>query len=93
MTLSPTACPNHDTEEEATSAALPSLRVLRLSGNQLRAVNVEVYPNLRTLYLDNNCLGSKNGGKKLIQDLSKLRKLENLSLRNQSGGGARDRNL
>ena len=67
--------------------------MLRLSGNQLRAVDVEAYPNLRTLYLDNNCLASKNNGRKLVQHLHYLRRLENLSLRNQSGGGARDRNL
>jgi Leucine-rich repeat (LRR) protein len=57
---------------------MPKLRILRLSGNRLYRLNVAPFPNLRTLYADNNSL----------TDLTKtacLSKLENLSLRNQSG--------
>lgn len=57
---------------------MPRLRILRVSGNRLQALNATPFPNLRTLYADNNALG-------VIQSAHRLTKLENLSLRNQSG--------
>lgn len=59
---------------------MPKLRVLRASGNRLRELRVEMMPNLGTLYADNNCLGS-------VVKVEGLTKLENLSVRNQSGLG------
>ncbi|RDX46502.1 hypothetical protein OH76DRAFT_1457148 [Lentinus brumalis] len=58
--------------------AMPRLRILRLSGNRLQTLNATPFPNLRTLYADNNSLGS-------IVKAYRLTKLENLSVRNQSG--------
>lgn len=57
---------------------MPRLRILRLSNNRLNSVNAVPYPNLRTLYVDNNALGT-------IVKAYRLSKLENLSARNQSG--------
>lgn len=57
---------------------MPRLRILRLSGNRLQTLNATPFPNLRTLYADNNSLGS-------IVKAYRLTKLENLSVRNQSG--------
>lgn len=59
---------------------MPKLKILRASGNRLVRLNVAPMPNLRTLYLDNNSLTS-------LVKVEKLTKLENLSLRNQSGKG------
>ncbi|KAI9064682.1 L domain-like protein [Trametes sanguinea] len=56
------------------------LRILRVSGNRLQTLNATFYPNLRTLYADNNSLGT-------IARAYRLAKLENLSLRNQNGRG------
>lgn len=56
------------------------LRILRASSNRLRGLNVGQFPNLRTLYLDNNCVEG-------VVKLDRLPKLENLSLRYQSGRG------
>ncbi|OSD02453.1 hypothetical protein PYCCODRAFT_1367524 [Trametes coccinea BRFM310] len=56
------------------------LRILRVSGNRLQTLNAAFYPNLRTLYADNNSLGT-------IARAHRLAKLENLSLRNQNGRG------
>lgn len=53
------------------------LRILRASNNRLHSLNVGHYPNLRTLYVDNNALGGLVKGERLA-------KLENLSMRNQS---------
>ncbi|KAI0823208.1 hypothetical protein BC628DRAFT_1411747 [Trametes gibbosa] len=58
--------------------AMPRLRILRVSGNRLQTLNAAPFPNLRTLYADNNTLGT-------IVKAHRLTKLENLSLRNQSG--------
>lgn len=57
---------------------MPRLRILRVSGNRLQALDASPFPNLRTLYADNNFLG-------VIEGAYRLTKLENLSLRNQSG--------
>ena len=59
-------------------AAMPRLRILRLSNNRLNSMNATPFPNLRTLYIDNNALGT-------IAKAHRLAKLENLSIRNQSG--------
>lgn len=68
------------------------LRILRLSGNSLKYLDVSYLKNLRTLYLDNNCLAdshdrtSKHSNKRLL-NLHLLSKLENFSARNQRGHG------
>lgn len=54
------------------------VKILRVSGNRLQQLNAGPFPNVRTLYADNNCLGP-------IFKAHRLTKLENLSLRNQSG--------
>ncbi|KAG8727569.1 hypothetical protein FRC12_022398, partial [Ceratobasidium sp. 428] len=61
---------------------LPRLRVIRLSDNKLSELDCSSFTNLRTLYADNNRLGH-------IRHADKARRLENLSLRNQSGRGLR----
>lgn len=80
---------------------MPKLRILRASHNRLQELDVGLIMNLRTLYADGNVLGSggeggrarggasngragSEGGK--LKNLDRLAKLENLSLRNQSGG-------
>lgn len=62
------------------SADMPRLRVLRLSNNPLATLDVSFAPRLRTLYADSTRLGALEGAEQ-------LRKLENLSLRDQSGEG------
>ncbi|EPQ54712.1 L domain-like protein [Gloeophyllum trabeum ATCC 11539] len=57
---------------------MPRLRILRVSGNRLAQLNAGSFPNLRTLYADDNHLGN-------LVKASRLTKLENLSLRNQRG--------
>ncbi|GAA6054530.1 hypothetical protein JCM3770_005831 [Rhodotorula araucariae] len=57
---------------------LQRLRVLRVSNNPLISLNVEFAPRLRTLYIDSARLGDLLG-------TDQLRKLENLSVRDQSG--------
>ena len=57
---------------------MPRLRILRVSGNRLQELNAAPFPTLRTLYADSNSLGP-------ILKAHRLTKLENLSLRNQSG--------
>ncbi|KAG8927688.1 hypothetical protein FRC02_007914 [Tulasnella sp. 418] len=74
---------NLDGNELSTISAdtnLAKLRVLRLSANRLTRLDVATYPNLRTLYVDNNRLESITNGARLI-------KLENLSVRSQGGDG------
>ena len=58
--------------------SMPRLRILRLSSNKLSELAVTALPNLRTLYADNNSLST-------VTKVDRLTKLENLSLRNQSG--------
>jgi len=57
---------------------MPKLRILRVSGNRLQQLDAVPFPNLRTLYADNNSLDS-------ILKAHCMTKLENPSLRNQSG--------
>ncbi|TBU25484.1 hypothetical protein BD311DRAFT_669517 [Dichomitus squalens] len=58
--------------------SMPRLRILRLSSNRLNSLTAVPFPNLRTLYADNDALGT-------IVKAYRLGKLENLSVRNQSG--------
>ncbi|KAI0718262.1 hypothetical protein C8T65DRAFT_639519 [Cerioporus squamosus] len=69
---------NNQLGEFEPEVAMPRLRILRLSGNRLQTLNATPFPNLRTLYADNNSLGT-------IVKAYRLTKLENLSVRNQSG--------
>ena len=57
---------------------MPKLRILRVSGNQLGELRVSMIPNVRTLYADNNALST-------LAKVDRLTRLENLSVRNQSG--------
>ena len=57
---------------------MPKLRILRISGNRLSELQVSKVSNLRTLYADNNALSA-------LAKVDRLTRLENLSLRNQSG--------
>lgn len=59
---------------------MPRLRILRASSNRLRRLNIAPFPNLRTLYLDNNFLDT-------LVKAERLCKLENLSMRNQTSCG------
>ncbi|KAG2060671.1 hypothetical protein BDR06DRAFT_948028 [Suillus hirtellus] len=59
---------------------MPRLRILRASSNRLRRLNIAPFPNLRTLYLDNNFLDT-------LVKAERLCKLENLSMRNQTSSG------
>lgn len=67
-------------DELDTDGSMPKLRILRISGNRLQELNAASFPNLRTLYADNNSLVT-------LVKLDRLSKLENLSLRNQRGRG------
>ncbi|KAJ7242874.1 hypothetical protein B0H12DRAFT_1131751 [Mycena haematopus] len=77
--------------------AMPRLRILRASGNRLRAVHVHWFAGLRTLYVDANALEGENalvavGAGNVTRREGKggaLERLENLSLRNQVGRGLR----
>ncbi|KAA1473712.1 hypothetical protein DENSPDRAFT_859988 [Dentipellis sp. KUC8613] len=71
---------NNQIGELDAHGVLARLRILRLSANRVKALNVAPFPNLRTLYADNNALGQ-------ITKANRLSKLENLSLRNQGGKG------
>ncbi|KAH6907969.1 hypothetical protein BKA70DRAFT_1280344 [Coprinopsis sp. MPI-PUGE-AT-0042] len=62
----------------AANFVMSRLRILRLSSNKLSELAVTALPNLRTLYADNNSLST-------VTKVDRLTKLENLSLRNQSG--------
>ena len=59
--------------------ALSKLRILRVSGNKLQRLDGEFFPSLRTLYADNNALTG-------ISHCGRMKRLENLSLRNQAKG-------
>ncbi|KAJ3848408.1 hypothetical protein EV368DRAFT_49354 [Lentinula lateritia] len=61
---------------------MPRLKILRASGNRLSALDTSFTSNLRTLYVDNNSLTG-------LTKVNRLTKLENLSLRNQSGKGCK----
>ncbi|KAG6900391.1 hypothetical protein C0993_011379 [Termitomyces sp. T159_Od127] len=71
---------NNELGELEVDGRMPKLRVLRASGNRLRELRVGALVNLRTLYADNNCLTS-------LVEVERLTRLENLSVRNQSGRG------
>lgn len=71
---------NNVISELEVQSNMPRLRILRLSGNRLKTLNAAPFPNLRTLYADNNSLAQ-------ITKAHRLSKLENLSLRNQGGKG------
>ncbi|KAH8077035.1 hypothetical protein BXZ70DRAFT_709242 [Cristinia sonorae] len=71
---------NNALGEFAPNGTMPRLRILRVSGNRLQGLDASPFPNLRTLYADNNSLGT-------IAKANRLTKLENLSLRNQGGRG------
>ncbi|KAG9051667.1 hypothetical protein FS837_000055 [Tulasnella sp. UAMH 9824] len=62
----------------ASDAIMTKLKVLRLSHNRLKQVDLAAFPNLRTLYMDNNRLGD-------VLNASRLTRLENLSVRSQAG--------
>ncbi|GAA5943956.1 hypothetical protein JCM10213_009043 [Rhodosporidiobolus nylandii] len=61
------------------AADMPRLRVLRLCSNPITGLDVSFAPKLRTLYVDSAKLG-------VVSGTEQLRKLENLSVRDQSGG-------
>ncbi|KLO17318.1 L domain-like protein [Schizopora paradoxa] len=84
---------DHHAPKNHTSSALTKLRILKLSGNRLRYLNAGRFPNLRTLYLDNNCLAEAKNERQRLVNLHRLGKLENFSARNQSGGNGRDSGL
>jgi len=58
---------------------MPKLRVFRMNENRLESLEVSKLVNLRTLYIDTNDLMEISGA-------NRLRKLENLSVRDQRGG-------
>lgn len=62
------------------AAPLSRLRNLRISDNKLTELDCSALVNLRTLYADNNKLGT-------LRHIERARRLENLSLRNQNGRG------
>ncbi|KAF8421573.1 hypothetical protein EV426DRAFT_704755 [Tirmania nivea] len=64
---------------------LENFRVLRLSANKFKNFDVTPFPNLRTLYLDDNSLGRVHG-------LRKAKHLDGLSIREQCTVGDRVRN-
>jgi Leucine-rich repeat (LRR) protein len=66
--------------ELGIGGSMGRLRILRVSGNRLHNLDVGGIGNLRTLYADNNGLAN-------LVKVDRLTKLENLSLRNQSGAG------
>ncbi|PCH40348.1 hypothetical protein WOLCODRAFT_162289 [Wolfiporia cocos MD-104 SS10] len=69
---------NNALDEVVPGGPMARLRILRVSGNRLRELDATPFQALRTLYADNNSLGT-------ISKAHRLAKLENLSLRNQSG--------
>lgn len=58
------------------SATMASLRVLRLSHNRLQTFDADSFPELRTLWLDENHLRG-------IRHARRMSKLENMSIREQ----------
>ncbi|KAG2065040.1 hypothetical protein BDR04DRAFT_1109154 [Suillus decipiens] len=71
---------NNTVDNIEPGGIMPRLRILRASGNRLKHLNVAPFPNLRTLYLDNNSLDT-------LVKAERLCKLENLSMRNQTSCG------
>ncbi|KAF8635927.1 hypothetical protein AX15_000102 [Amanita polypyramis BW_CC] len=71
---------NNQMGELEVDGVMPKLRILRISGNRLQELNAASFPNIRTLYADNNSLVN-------LVKLDRLSKLENLSVRNQRGRG------
>ncbi|KAK9896537.1 L domain-like protein [Cystobasidium minutum MCA 4210] len=61
------------------SGPSPSIRILKLSNNSLESLDLTHLPNIRTVFADCNRVTSLSG-------TSRLRKLENLSLREQRQG-------
>jgi Leucine-rich repeat (LRR) protein len=57
---------------------MPSLRTLKLCRNELESFDPRFYPELRTLYLDENQIAS-------LSAVRRLRLLENFSARSQRG--------
>lgn len=70
--------------------SMPKLRVLRCSDNSLQQLDVGGMPALKTLYADGNKMRDGLGD---VSGLSGMRRLENLSMRNQATGGRSDRFL
>ncbi|TAQ84929.1 hypothetical protein B7494_g6749 [Chlorociboria aeruginascens] len=66
-------------EFSASPQLVPTLKYLKLSGNNLESIDVNNYPDLRVLYLDRNRLGTVTG-------LLKAKHLDSLSLREQQEG-------
>ncbi|KAL1840305.1 hypothetical protein VTJ49DRAFT_594 [Mycothermus thermophilus] len=62
---------------------MPSLRYLRLDDNKLESLNVAALTHLRLLHADRNCLSH-------IAGLSRARRIDSLSLREQRGEGRLD---
>ncbi|KAK4048161.1 Protein nud1 [Microbotryomycetes sp. JL221] len=60
------------------AATMPRLRVLRVCDNPIKTLDIAFAPQLRTLYVDSARLGAVYG-------TDTLRKLENFSIRDQSG--------
>ncbi|KAF8827938.1 hypothetical protein HHX47_DHR4000561 [Lentinula edodes] len=73
---------NNSLEMLIFDSPMPRLKILRASGNRLSALDTSFTSNLRTLYVDNNSLTG-------LTKVDRLTKLENLSLRNQSGKGCK----
>lgn len=61
------------------SSPAPSLRILKISNNSLDALDLTHMPNVRTVFADCNRIMSLSG-------THRLKKLENLSLREQRQG-------
>ena len=58
---------------------MPNIRILRLCQNPVVALNIALMSGLRTLFIDGARLEA-------ISHMGTLRKLENVSLRDQAGG-------
>lgn len=66
--------------ELVVAEPMASLRILRISNNDVAEVDLSLFPRLRTLYADNNSLSGLDRSNPRT-----LSRLENLSLRNQRG--------
>ena len=67
----------------ATAEPLRSLKYLKMSGNDLKHLDVSGYPDLRLVYVDRNRLGSVAG-------VVKAKHLDSLSMREQKDGAVLD---